>query len=133
VTPARRCRRVDRGTNGSVAVEFAFVLPVLLMFLLGIIDMGRLAWTVSTLDFATSAAARCDAINAAPCATVALTQSYAVSQAPGMALPASDFTVSSPVCGDQVKVTAPFFYFTPWITPQNSTLTATACYPSQPS
>jgi len=116
-----------------VAVEFALVLPVLLMFLLGIIDMGRLAWTVTTLDFATSAAARCDAINATACATVALTQSYAVSQTPGMVLPTSDFTVSSPSCGDQVSVAAPFVFFTPWIVPTNLTLTASACYPSMPA
>ncbi len=45
------------------------MLPVLLLFLLGIIDTGRLLWTYATLYRASEAAARCAAIHAANCTT----------------------------------------------------------------
>ncbi len=51
--------------RGSTAIEYAIVLPVLLMFVLGIIDAGRLLWTYVTIYRATEAAARCAAIKAA--------------------------------------------------------------------
>ncbi|MDU6495166.1 TadE/TadG family type IV pilus assembly protein, partial [Bradyrhizobium sp.] len=31
--------------SGAVAIEYGFVLPVLLLFIFGIIDIGRLLWT----------------------------------------------------------------------------------------
>ncbi|WP_442947045.1 TadE/TadG family type IV pilus assembly protein [Novosphingobium sp.] len=36
--------------RGSTAAEFALVLPVALLFLLGIIDVGRYAWTFNRLE-----------------------------------------------------------------------------------
>jgi hypothetical protein len=47
---------------GAVAIEYAFVLPALLLFLLGILECGRLFWSYTTLYRATEAAARCGAI-----------------------------------------------------------------------
>lgn len=35
--------------NGNVAIEYAFILPVMLLFTLGIMDTGRLLWTYITL------------------------------------------------------------------------------------
>lgn len=40
------------------AAEFALVLPLLLIFLLGIIDVGRLLWTVNRVEKATQMGAR---------------------------------------------------------------------------
>jgi Flp pilus assembly protein TadG len=51
-----RTRRPDM--CGAVAIEYAFVLPVLLLFLLGILECSRLFWTCTTLYRATEAAAR---------------------------------------------------------------------------
>jgi Flp pilus assembly protein TadG len=48
--------RDDR--SGSTAAEFAMVLPVLLMFLIGIIDVGRLLWTWNMAEKATQMGAR---------------------------------------------------------------------------
>ena len=52
--PARflRCRR------GAGAAEFAMVLPVLLFFLLGTIDVGRLMWTWNRAEKATQVGVR---------------------------------------------------------------------------
>jgi Flp pilus assembly protein TadG len=123
-----------RGRRGATALEYALVLPALLLFLLGIMDMGRLVWTQATLDHAADAAARCASIDTADCGTTAAIQTYAATQAYGMSLPTSDFTVSAASCGQQVTVSAPFaFVIGGWVSPGTVTLTANACYPAQPS
>jgi Flp pilus assembly protein TadG len=133
--------------RGSVAVQSAFVLPVLVLFVLGIMDTGRLLWTFATLHRASEAAARCGAIPATgtdpatgkayDCTTSSGTQNYAVLQAWGLTTTASVFTVSTPACGNQVAASynftfvIPWFYIVPPLGPSNSiTLTATACYPT---
>jgi Flp pilus assembly protein TadG len=68
---------------GSVAIEYGRILPAMLLFTLGLMDAGRLLWTNITLTRATEAAARCGALNAATCSTVAAIQTYAVAQARG--------------------------------------------------
>ena len=123
--------------RGAVAIEYAIVLPVLLLFLLGIMDVGRLLWTYSTLHRATDSAARCAAIQAASCATVGKTQNFAVAEAWGLLIGVSAFTVSNQACGVQVVANYTFGFVIPWLSvvspfgASNSIpLTATACYPS---
>lgn len=125
----RKWGRKGAGERGSVAVEYGIILPVLLMLTLGIIDMGRLIWTQTTLDRAVEAAARCGAVNAIECGTVAQLQSYAVGEAYGLTIQASDFTVSTEACGVQVAARYPFRIVIPWVDVTQLTLTATACYP----
>lgn len=48
----RRARRFCRKGDGAMAVEFAFVAPVMLTMIFGIIEFGRIAYTQSTLEFA---------------------------------------------------------------------------------
>lgn len=38
--------------HGAMAVEFAFVAPVMMTMIFGIIEFGRIAYTQSTLEFA---------------------------------------------------------------------------------
>lgn len=46
----RTLRSFLRDQHGATAVEFALVLPVALLFLLGIIDVGRYAWAFNRLE-----------------------------------------------------------------------------------
>lgn len=92
-----RCRR------GAAAVESAMILPVLLLVLLGILEVGRVAWTQSTLTFAVQEAARCASVRPDLCGTSQLTASYAAGRAAARGLPASTFTLSTQPCGKQVR------------------------------
>jgi Flp pilus assembly protein TadG len=123
--------------RGSVAIEYAIILPVLLLFLLGIMDVGRLLWTYGTLHRASESAARCAAIGATSCATFSATQSFAAAEAWGLIIASSAFTVSNQACGVQVVANYSFDFVIPWfsvVAPFGSSnsipLTATACYPS---
>jgi hypothetical protein len=45
-------------SGGAVGVEFALVLPLLLLFLFGIVDVGRYMWSINQLEKATQVGAR---------------------------------------------------------------------------
>lgn len=118
-----------RSSKGAVAIEYAILLPALLVILLGIIDVGRLLWTQTTLDRAVEAASRCAAINATLCGTTLQIQTYAVTQAYGLQITSAAFTVTKPACGVNVQVSVPFRLIIPWLTRTSLTLTAKSCYP----
>jgi Flp pilus assembly protein TadG len=119
--------------RGSVAVEYGLILPPLLFMVLGIMDVGRLLWTYTTLYRASEAAARCGAIASAACATASSTQSYAVTQAYGLTVTTAAFAVGTAGCGVQVTATLPFTFVIPKFfdsTLGTITLSTTACYPT---
>ena len=96
-------RRLSSCRRGSAAVESAFILPVLLLVLLGIFELGRIAWTQSSLTFAVQEAARCASVRPDLCGTSAATASYAAKRAAGLSIPASAFTLTTAPCGKQVR------------------------------
>jgi len=51
-------RRLTTDTKGATAAEFGIVLPLFILFLLGIIDVGRWLWTYNHLEKATQMGAR---------------------------------------------------------------------------
>jgi Flp pilus assembly protein TadG len=129
----RDCR-FHKSRSGAAAIEYAIVLPVLLLLVFGIIDVGRLLWTYTTLVRAGEAAARCYAVKAAGCTTVDEVQNYAVSQAWGLTVAASSFTVATSTCGAQVSASYVFGFVIPWVSAYGSansiTLNTTACFPA---
>ena len=84
-------RRLFHDRSGASAAEFAIVLPLLLIFLLGIVDAGRWLWTFNRAEKAAQMGARF-AVVADP-VTSAIDSSYlgvgGLTQ--GDAIPASDF------------------------------------------
>jgi len=118
-----------RDDRGSIAVEYALILPVLLLFVVGVMEVGRLVWTQTTLDRAAEAAARCGAVDPVTCANSAATSQYAVTQAFGLKVAANAFTVSSATCGISVRATFTYKFLVPFVTPANMTLHSSACYP----
>jgi Flp pilus assembly protein TadG len=116
--------------NGAAAVEYALLLPALLVFTLGIIDVGRLLWTQTTLDRAVEAASRCAAIDTTSCGTAAQIQAFAVQEAYGLQITATAFTSGTTGCTSGVSASVPFVLIIPWLSTTSLTLTAKACYPA---
>ncbi len=65
----RRCARVAACRLGSVAIEFAVLLPVFLALVYGLFEFSRIAWTQSTLEYAVEEAARFAMVNPSASAT----------------------------------------------------------------
>jgi Flp pilus assembly protein TadG len=136
--------RLWRARGGATAVEMAFLLPVFMLFLLGICEVGRLLWTQTALQFAVEAAARCAAVSPSLCTAAGGTtmdvRGYAASQAFGMSIPSDTFNVDPNwICGvgssstgsGGVRVTASYAFpaVVPQLVPVNITLSAMSCHP----
>ncbi|MGH6846155.1 MAG: TadE/TadG family type IV pilus assembly protein [Methylocella sp.] len=96
--------------RGTSAVEFALTLPVFILLILGVYQIGYGMWAQFGLQHGAQMAARCMAVAAAAtnpttCNTTASIQSYAVSQSYGLSPSPSVFTVSQPTCGNQISAT----------------------------
>ena len=59
----RFLRRCARGVRGSVAIEFAFILPLLLIFTIGVIEFGLIMFDFHRASEATRRALRLALIN----------------------------------------------------------------------
>ena len=136
--------RLWAARRGATAVEMAFLLPVFLLFLLGICEFGRALWTQTALQFAVEAAARCAAVSpslcTAPGGSTMDVPAYAASQAFGMSIPSTDFTYTpnatcgvgsgvSGAGGAEVDASYPFDALVPQLVPVNVTLSAKSCHP----
>jgi Flp pilus assembly protein TadG len=124
----RHNRLKARTKRGTAAIEYAIILPVLLLLLLGIMDLGRLMWIYTGLNRGVEAAARCGAVNTNACATTAAVQAVAAAEVWGATVPSSVFTVSTASCGMQVSASYNFTFFTPGVSA--ITLAPSACFTS---
>ncbi len=50
--------RFQRRQEGTAAIEYAFLGPVLIMLSIGVLDVGRLAWSISSINNTAREAAR---------------------------------------------------------------------------
>lgn len=118
----------------SAAVEFSLVLPLLLAFVFGIIEVGHLLWTVGALNMAVQDAARCVSLsnvatnNGQPCGNQTGMQTYAAGRTWGLTIPANNFTLSTPACGYLVTANYAFTPFVSYI-PLSLNVSASTCYP----
>ncbi|MGY3564733.1 TadE/TadG family type IV pilus assembly protein [Sinomonas sp. RB5] len=87
-------RTSDR-ERGAAAVEFALVLPVLILLVLGIVDFGRVFNAQQTLTFAARAGARAMVLQNSTSAAITAAQNGASTLG---TLPASAFTISPSAC-----------------------------------
>lgn len=81
--------------RGAVAVEFALVLPALLLLVLGIIDFGRVFDAQQTLTFAARSGARVMVLQNSTSSAIAAAQNASSTLG---ALPPSAFSVSPSAC-----------------------------------
>ena len=123
--------RLWRCRAGSAALEFALVAVPFLMLVFAILEFGRVVWTQSALQIAVERAARCAAVNAPACGTVAQLQAYAASQmlAPGAL--AADFSYAAEACGRRVSASKTVSFFLVGGGSPSLTLVARSCHPAR--
>lgn len=85
---------VVRRERGAAAVEFALVVPVLVLLLLGIVEFGRVMQVQSTLSAAAREGVRVTALGG----TVAEARSAARTAATGLGLTDAQIAVSPAAC-----------------------------------
>jgi Flp pilus assembly protein TadG len=83
-------RRLCGRTEGAVGAEFAMVLPLLILLLLGMIDVGRYMYTLNQVEKATQMGARM-AVVTNMVSTGLANQNYGASLGQGAAIPLSSF------------------------------------------
>lgn len=128
--------RLGADEQGSNAVEFALVAPLLIGLLFGIFEFGQAVWTQGILDYAVEQASRCASINTTTCNSSSAIETYAAQQTTPLSLPASVFSATTPSCGNLVSASYRFSFVgtLPLINgsallPTSITLTSSSCYP----
>ena len=120
-------RSFARNTGGNAAVEFGLLTPVLLTFIFGIAEGGRLLWTVNALHYSVQEAARCASINKTTCGSSTQIQSFAAGRA-GAGFASSVFTATVTGCGNRVSASYTMPLNIPFMA-HSISLTAQSCYP----
>jgi Flp pilus assembly protein TadG len=115
--------------DGSTAVEFALVLPVLILLIFGALGLMTAMSMNTALHFAVEDAARCAAVKTTVCADQTTTSSYASGKYKGPSMTGLTFTLTSPACGKQV-VGAGTFVLSTGLATFNVPMSVQACYPT---
>ena len=123
----RALQRALADKHGVTAIEFAFLAPVFLLFVIGSIDAGRALWSQATLQRTVEVAARCAAVDKIKCATTSQVQ--ALASEISLFAPASAFSVASQSCGVAVSASLEYALSSSLFGVPNVTLTAAACFP----
>lgn len=89
----RRLSSFHTDQNGASAAEFALVLPLILLFLLGIIDVGRYAWTFNKMEKAVQIGARAAVVTDFVAPRIASANYVDLGVPQGDVIPASKFGV----------------------------------------
>jgi Flp pilus assembly protein TadG len=120
-----------RDQRGISAVEFAITLPLFLLMVLGVWQIGYSMWAQYALQHGVELAARCMTLKPTVCGTTADVQSYAASQSYGLSPSPSIFTVSQPTCGNQIAADYTVSPIVANIGIPTLTVHAQACYAPQ--
>jgi hypothetical protein len=140
-------RRLLKARDGVEAIEFAIIFPVLMLFLLGCIEFGRLYWTQSELQFAAEAAARCVTVGCAANITGTGPGTYAANHVYSVPVPAGAVfklypaanasatppVATGPACGNLVTVCFPFQFIAPALFPFKNTAPAACAAGNNPT
>jgi Flp pilus assembly protein TadG len=145
VSLRRRIRRLGGDRGGASAVEFALIIVPFTLVLFGVIEFGRLLWTLNALQETAIAGARCMGVLNTSCAaggayssTNATNFIRTTATGWGVTLTAANISLNNAATcagvGDfsQVTITYTFMTVVPTITQLASKpLSVNACFPNQ--
>jgi Flp pilus assembly protein TadG len=123
-------RELIRDEDGAAAVEFAITSPVYFLALFGLAQVGLWLWSDFSLQRAVDVASRCAALLTSTCGTTSEIQTYAASNAIGLSVPSTAFSVTNASCGAQVSAAYQVPTFTAGLGLPNITVHVSACYPT---
>jgi Flp pilus assembly protein TadG len=129
MTLIRPVIRLWRSRAGAAAVESAFVLPVALLLLLGVMELGRAFWTQSALTYAVQQGARCASVQPTRCGDAGQIAAYASGQVVGLSIPPSAFTAVKLACGWQVSGALQYKFLAYAAFPSAPVISARICRP----
>jgi Flp pilus assembly protein TadG len=112
--------------QGTTAVEFAIVAPVVIMLIVGIPTLSLMLFAMGSLHFAVEDAARCASARPSQCTDSAAIVTYAQSRYSGV-LATPVFTHTSAACGNKVSGTVTIT-FDVGMYRQPVALSATSCF-----
>ncbi len=115
--------------RGVTAVEYAFILPVFILMIFGVIGVSQLAGAVSGMHYAVEEASRCFAVNKTTCGSPTEAATYAEGKYMGPNVGAL-FVANNTGCGFTVSATATYRLELA-ITTMDVPLSAAACYPGK--
>jgi len=121
--------------RGAAVVEMAFVLPLFILFVLGIIEFGRAYWTWDSMQLSIDEAGRYAMTNitASDAQIVSVAQNNLYGLAPGNFTITSKSQVSSGVTYKVITATYPFSFVAPGVLPfGNFTLSRSTTVPLMP-
>lgn len=98
-------KRLARTRAGATAVEFAFVAPLFLVMVLGVIEMSRAMWIKSTMQFAVDETARFVIVNTSASTTTLETYAQTAVTDTGMGSTGMTFSASSATTSDGTFIT----------------------------
>lgn len=125
--PGGRSYKCCSDNRGSTAVEFAIVAPVVVMFLVGIMNLAFMLYSIGGMHFAVEDAARCASARPTVCNTSNAIIAFAATRYFG-ALVAPVFTHTVAACGNKVNATIAYT-FDVGLFQQSVPLSATSCFP----
>ena len=99
ITLRRSAAEAIRDPSGAGAVEFALVLPAVLMVIVGGIHLCLVSYTLAGLHYATEAAARCASLDSTNCGTSAAVDTYAKSRFINASGQSASFALGTDNCG----------------------------------
>ena len=128
-----QAHNLRRDTRGVVSLEFGLLALPLVLFLFGVVELGMVIRMKSALQFATTRAARCAAVDVPTCGTTDKTKTYATTQTQGVVVGTSAFTVTTEACGKKVVASVAFPVSAQSVLRTGLNLSAQACYPLNPA
>jgi Flp pilus assembly protein TadG len=125
--PLLRLGVAARDRRGASAIEFAILAPAFIALTVGVLNLALMLFTLSSMHYATEAAARCASVQTTLCTGPSAIQTEAANRYYGPQL-GQVFTYAAAGCGNRVTGTVTYVLNAgvyQWSVP----LSATSCFP----